>query len=133
MRPWSCIVLLYSHFFILYNFQVTDDKNVRWQIIQTTFRKDIKAMTHVACVPLRLSTSWERISINLAKVTHALFGTKYVETSKIKVSVRRFYRWQHCYMYLLPISALSPSDLRKLSHTKSVFHRQTVLRPRAAR
>lgn len=75
------------HILILYNFQVTDDKNVRWQIVQTTFRKDTKAMTHVACVPLRLSTSWERISINLAKVTHALFGTKYTETSKIKVSV----------------------------------------------
>uniref|UniRef100_A0A674N7K3 CFA20 domain-containing protein n=2 Tax=Takifugu rubripes TaxID=31033 RepID=A0A674N7K3_TAKRU len=64
---------------------VTDDKNVRWQIIQTTFRKDTKAMAHVACVPLRLSTSWERISIDLAKVTHALFGTKYMETSKIKI------------------------------------------------
>lgn len=150
MRLWSCIVLcsifvemiklsdlccnqLSGFFFILYNFQVTDDKNVCRQIIQTTFRKDMNAMTHVACVPLRLSTSWERISINLAKVTHALFGTKYVETSKIKVSVGRFYRWQHCDMYLLPISALFPSDLRKLSHTKSVFHRQTVLRPRAAR
>lgn len=78
---------LYLHFFVLDHFQVIDDKNVRRQIVQTTFRKQMKAMVRLVCFPLRLSDSWERIDLNLAELTNELFGTKYVETAKIQVSV----------------------------------------------
>lgn len=39
------------------------------------------------CVPLKLSNTWVHININLAKLINDLFGTIYVETVKIKVSV----------------------------------------------
>lgn len=77
---------LYSLFFVFDNFQVTDDRIIRRQIILTTFTKEMKAKVYSGFVPIRLSSSWEHFNINLAKVTNALFGTKYVETEKIKVS-----------------------------------------------
>lgn len=92
---------LYSHLFVVDNFQVTDDKNVRRQIILTTFRKEKKAMVYVACVPLILSATWDCIKINLAKVTNDLFRAKYVETVKIQVSVGRLDKQQHCYTFPL--------------------------------
>lgn len=75
-----------------FDFQVTDEKNFRRQIILTTFRKEMKTMVYVTCVPLTLSASWEHFIINLAYVTKMVFGTKYKETVKIQVSVGRFHR-----------------------------------------
>lgn len=45
-------------------------------------------MMYSGCVQLKLPNSWEHININLANATSALFGTKYVETVKIKVSAK---------------------------------------------
>lgn len=42
-------------------------------------------MMYSGSVQLTLSNLWEHININLANATSALFGTKYVETVKIKV------------------------------------------------
>lgn len=49
-------------------------------------------MMYTGCVPLKLSDSWVHININLAKLINELFGTVYVETVTIKVSVHRLYR-----------------------------------------
>lgn len=53
------------------------------------------------CVQLKLTTSWEHININLANATRALFGTKYAETVKIKVTAKIFGGQQRCSMFTL--------------------------------
>ncbi|XP_056892698.1 uncharacterized protein LOC130527883 isoform X4 [Takifugu flavidus] len=74
---------------------VTDEKSVQRQIFLSTFRKEMKARVFSGCVPIRLSTSWDYIIINLAEVTQQLFGTKYVKTVKIQIHancrIRRVY------------------------------------------
>lgn len=62
-------------------------------------------MMYSGFVPLKLSTFWDHININLPKVTNELFGAKYVETAKIKVSVPRLHRLQ----------------LQLLAHTNSLY------------
>ncbi|CAG03683.1 unnamed protein product, partial [Tetraodon nigroviridis] len=80
-----------------FSFEITviDNTNVRRQIVQTTFKKDMKAKVCVVCFPIRLSDSWERIDFNLAELTNELFGTEYVETAKIQIHancrIRRVY------------------------------------------
>lgn len=69
------------------NPQVTDDKSIQRRMILTTFTKKTKVMMFTGCVPLKLSNTWVHININLAKLINDLFGTIYVETVKIKVSV----------------------------------------------
>lgn len=94
MMPLHCSINnVYIHICCL-TIQVTDDKDVRRQIILTTFRKEKKAMVYVACVPLILSATWDCIKINLAKVTNDLFRANYVETVKIQVGVGRFDKQQ---------------------------------------
>lgn len=105
MMPLHCSInlCLYSHL-LFDNIQVTDDKDVRRQIILTTFRKEKKAMVYVACVPLILSATWDCIKINLAKVTNDLFRANYVETVKIQVGVGRFDKQrQHRYSFTLSL------------------------------
>lgn len=70
--------------------KVIDDENIQRQISVSTWQT-AKIKKCLCVVQLRLSTSWDYFNINLAKVTNALFGTKYVETVKIKVTVPRFY------------------------------------------
>lgn len=84
------IVCILTFFFD--HFQVIDDTNVRRQIVQTTFRKEMRAMVCVVCFPLRLTDSWERIDFNLAELTKELFKTKYVETAKIQVSIAEIFQ-----------------------------------------
>lgn len=90
---WTAIVLsvirTIAYFFCFYKFQVTDDKSIRRRIFLSTFRKEMKATMFSGFVPLRLSAYWDYIVINLAELTHKLFGTKYVKTVKIQVSVNR--------------------------------------------
>lgn len=81
------IICIFTFYFVFDQFQVIDNTNVRRQIVQTTFKKDMKAKVCVVCFPIRLSDSWERIDFNLAELTNELFGTEYVETAKIQVSV----------------------------------------------
>lgn len=73
-------------------------------------------MMYLGFIPLKLSTSWDHVNINLAKVTNELFGAKYVETVKIKVS---FCRLQ------LPVHVHTHSPYRLIS-TLSFRFIQTV-------
>lgn len=70
------------------NFQVMDDRKIRRQICVSTWQT-AKNKKNLRVVHLKFPTSWDYININLAEVTAALFGTKYVETVGIKVSVGR--------------------------------------------
>lgn len=93
----------------------------------------MKQMMYLGFIPLKLSTSWDHVNINLAKVTNELFGAKYVETVKIKVSFCRLQLPVHVHThspYRL-ISTLFLSDSSKLSNTEGVFHRQALLSQRA--
>lgn len=47
-------------------------------------------MMYSGFVPLKLSTFWDHININLAKLTNELFGAKYMETVKIKVCAQTY-------------------------------------------
>lgn len=123
--------------FLLDNFQEIDDKSIRRQIFLTTFKKEIKVRELSGSVPITLSMSWDYIIINLAEVTYQLFKTKYVKTLEIQVSINRLYRQQQCCYKLTLTHCISfflvyfPLDLDKMSDTKSVFLRQTILSGRA--
>lgn len=111
-------------FFALDTFQVSDEKSIQRRINLTTFPKKMKQMMYLGFIPLKLSTSWDHVNINLAKVTNELFGAKYVETVKIKVSFCRLQLRVHVHThspYRL-ISTLFLSDSSKLSNTEGVFH-----------
>lgn len=101
-----------------------DDKKIQRQICVSTWQT-AKNRKYRCVVQLKMSTLWDNVNINMAKVTSALFGTKYVETVRIKVS-GRFYRQTAALFHvhdkvLLSISAPFPSDSCKLSDTKCVF------------
>lgn len=85
----SCPLFSKIFFYLIFNvkiFQVIDDKNIQRQICVSTWQV-AKNKKCLCVVQLRLSTSWDYFNINLARVTNALFETRYVETVKIKVSV----------------------------------------------
>uniref|UniRef100_H3D458 CFA20 domain-containing protein n=1 Tax=Tetraodon nigroviridis TaxID=99883 RepID=H3D458_TETNG len=70
-----------------FSFEITviDDKNIQRQICFSTWQT-AKNQKNLCVIQLRLSTSWDYFNINLARVTNALFETKYVETVKVKIN-----------------------------------------------
>lgn len=64
-----------------------DDKNIQRKICVSTWQT-AKTKKYLCVVQVKMSTLWDNVNINLAKVTNALFGTTYVETVRIKVSGR---------------------------------------------
>lgn len=90
-------IYVFPYFF----FKIIDDKNIQRRITLTTFRKEMKAMVYVACVPLILSASWKHININLEEHTYNSFRTKYVETVRIQVGSYRGRR-RHRYLFTPP-------------------------------
>ncbi|CAG03699.1 unnamed protein product, partial [Tetraodon nigroviridis] len=97
-----------------FTFEITviDDKNIQRRIILTTFTKKMKPMMYSGFVPLKLSTFWDHININLTTVTNEIFGAKYVETVKIKIHpncrIRRVYFTDRLYS-----QRELPSDYKK--------------------
>lgn len=65
-----------------------DDRKIQRQICVSTWQT-AKNKKNLCIVHLKFPTSWDYININLAEVTAASFGAKYVETVGIKVSVGR--------------------------------------------
>lgn len=79
--------MVYLSFFKLDNLQVIDDKNIQRKICVSTWQT-ARNKKCLCVVQIRLCTSWEHINVNLANITNTLFGTKYVETVKLKVSTK---------------------------------------------
>lgn len=78
-RKWSILS------FNLKFFKVIDDKKIQRRICVSTWQT-ARNKKCLCVLQIRLCTSWEHINVNLANITNTLFGTKYVETVKLKVS-----------------------------------------------
>lgn len=104
-----------------------DDRKIKRRICVSTWQT-AKNKKNLRVVHLKFPSFWDYIHINLAEVTAALFGTNYVETVGIKVSVggpdgpRQ--RW---HLFTCSPVPFFPADSCKLSNPECVFLRQTVL------
>lgn len=131
-----CVMVDPYLFFYLDNFQVIDDKKIQRRICVSTWQTARNKKCQCV-VQIKLCTSWEHINLNLANITNTLFGAKYVETVKLKVSTK-ILQWtkvlllivDYCHLCFFLFFFL---DSSKLLVTKCVFHRQILLSRRTTK
>lgn len=74
--------LIHSH-----NFQVLDDKNVRRRFRASNYQSTTRVKPFICTMPMRLDDGWNQIQFNLSDFTRRAYGTNYIETLRVQVSV----------------------------------------------
>lgn len=73
-----------SNFFLL---QVLDDKNVRRRFRASNYQSTTRVKPFICTMPMRLDDGWNQIQFNLSDFTRRAYGTNYIETLRVQVSV----------------------------------------------
>ena len=68
-------------------FQVLDDKNVRRRFRASNYQSTTRVKPFICTMPMRLDDGWNQIQFNLSDFTRRAYGTNYIETLRVQVSV----------------------------------------------
>lgn len=80
----SYFLSIKSNFFLL---QVLDDKNVRRRFRASNYQSTTRVKPFICTMPMRLDDGWNQIQFNLSDFTRRAYGTNYIETLRVQVSV----------------------------------------------
>ena len=75
------------HSFFFSWFQVLDDKNVRRRFRASNYQSTTRVKPFICTMPMRLDDGWNQIQFNLSDFTRRAYGTNYIETLRVQVSV----------------------------------------------
>ena len=70
--------------------QVLDDKNVRRRFRASNYQSTTRVKPFICTMPMRLDDGWNQIQFNLSDFTRRAYGTNYIETLRVQVSLSRF-------------------------------------------
>ena len=65
-----------------------DDKNVRRRFRASNYQSTTRVKPFICTMPMKLDDGWNQIQFNLADFTRRAYGTNYIETLRVQVSVR---------------------------------------------
>lgn len=78
-----------------FEIEIRDHENQLRRFQASNFQPHTRTNMFITQMPLRLDSGWNKIEINLADFTHRAYGTRYVETVRIRVNanirLRRIY------------------------------------------
>ena len=72
--------------------QVLDDKNVKRRFRASNYQSTTRVKPFICTMPMRLDEGWNQIQFNLSDFTRRAYGTNYIETHRVQVS-----------LYILPV------------------------------
>lgn len=64
-----------------------DDKNVRRRFRASNYQSTTRVKPFICTMPMKLDDGWNQIQFNLADFTRRAYGTNYIETLRVQVSV----------------------------------------------
>ena len=70
--------------------QVLDDKNVRRRFRASNYQSTTRVKPFICTMPMRLDDGWNQIQFNLSDFTRRAYGTNYIETLRVQVSLISF-------------------------------------------
>lgn len=93
--PFITIIMKNLQKYCTFEIEVRDHENQLRRFQASTFQTNTRSNVFITQMPLRLDAGWNKIEINLADFTHRAYGTRYVETVRIRVNasvrLRRIY------------------------------------------
>ena len=73
--------------YFTFEVQVLDDKNVRRRFRASNYQSTTRVKPFICTMPMRLDDGWNQIQFNLSDFTRRAYGTNYIETLRVQVSV----------------------------------------------
>lgn len=93
--PFITIVLKNLQKYCTFEIEVRDHENQLRRFQASNFQANTRTNMFITQMPLRLDSGWNKIEINLADFTHRAYGTRYLETVRIRINanvrLRRVY------------------------------------------
>lgn len=93
--PFITIVLKNMQKYCTFEIEVRDHENQLRRFQASNFQPNTRTNMFITQMPLRLDSGWNKIEINLADFTHRAYGTRYLETVRIRINanvrLRRIY------------------------------------------
>lgn len=71
--------------YVSFEITVRDDRGSRRRFRASNFQPAPRVAADVAALPLRLAPGWNRVTMDLAALTKAAYGSTYVETARVTV------------------------------------------------
>lgn len=93
--PFITIIMKNLQKYCTFEIEIRDHENQLRRFQASNFQPHTRTNMFITQMPLRLDSGWNKIEINLADFTHRAYGTRYVETVRIRVNanirLRRIY------------------------------------------
>lgn len=93
--PFLTIILKNMQKYCTFEIEVRDHENQLRRFQASTFQPQTRTDIFITQMPLRLDSGWNKIEVNLADFTHRAYGTRYVETVRVRINanvrLRRIY------------------------------------------
>lgn len=81
--------------YFTFELEVMDDTQTKRRFRASNFQSKTRVKDFICTMPLRLESGWNHVTLNLADFTRRVYGTNYVETSRVTVNancrLRRIY------------------------------------------
>lgn len=93
--PFLTIIMKNLQKYCTFEIEVRDHENQLRRFQASTFQPHTRTSLSITQMPLRLEPGWNKIEINLADFTHRAYGTRYIETVRVRINanvrLRRIY------------------------------------------
>lgn len=93
--PFITIIMKNLQKYCTFEIEIRDHENQLRRFQASNFQPHTRTNMFTTQMPLRLDGGWNKIEINLADFTHRAYGTRYIETVRIRVNanirLRRIY------------------------------------------
>lgn len=85
--PFLVMIIKNLKKYFTFEVQVLDDKNVRRRFRASNYQSTTRVKPFICTMPMRLDDGWNQIQFNLSDFTRRAYGTNYIETLRVQVSV----------------------------------------------
>lgn len=93
--PFLTIIMKNLQKYCTFEIEVRDHENQLRRFQASNFQSHTRTNMFITQMPLRLDPGWNKVEINLADFTHRAYGTRYMETVRIRINanvrLRRVY------------------------------------------
>jgi hypothetical protein len=85
--PFLVMIIKNLKKYFTFEVQVLDDKNVRRRFRASNYQSTTRVKPFICTMPMRLDDGWNQIQFNLSDFTRRAYGTNYIETLRVQVSI----------------------------------------------
>ncbi|CAH8670964.1 unnamed protein product [Schistosoma rodhaini] len=85
--PFLVMIIKNLKKYFTFEVLILDDKKIRRRFRASNYQSTTRVKPFICTMPMRLDEGWNQIQFNLCDFTRRAYGTNYVETLRVQVSI----------------------------------------------